>query len=237
MLPLRIGGALVGVRVVGVVERFPTTSGDVVVGDRATLRTAVNAAAPGAGRENEVWLEHSASRQETVAAALERPPFHVVEVVARADLEREARRDPLARGTLIALGAAALLALALAAVGLVLAVRADLRDERGDLVDLEAQGLAPAALRRVVRSRASAVSAAGLLAGLATGALLVTLVTRVVAVTARGGFAEPPLVATIDVLVVIAGVLAYAALAGILVHTVTRRAFSEPRGPLDRGYG
>jgi hypothetical protein len=235
-LPLRVGGAVVTTQVAGVVERFPSASGDVVVGDRAALRTAIDAAAPGAGRENEVWLEHADERRPTVAAALGRPPFHVVEAVTRSDLEREARQDPLARGTLIALSAAALVALLLAAVGLVLAVRADLRDERGDFVDLEAQGVRPAALRRIVRSRALALSATGLLAGVVTGALLVSFVTRVVAVTARGGFAEPPLQATIDPVVVAAGVVAYAVLAGVLVGIVTRQAFSEPRGPLEREY-
>ena len=66
----------------------------------------------------------------------------------RAALEEDARRDPLGHGTLLALGAAALAALVLAVWGLVLAIRADLRDDRGELVDLEAQGATPSLLRR-----------------------------------------------------------------------------------------
>jgi putative ABC transport system permease protein len=235
-LPLRVGGAVVPARVAGVVERFPGTTGDLAVGARAALRTAINAAAPGGARENEAWLDYPERETGRVLDALAEPPFHVLSVTARAELERQARSDPLARGTLAALSAAALLALLLAAVGLALAVRADLRDERGELVDLEAQGLPPSLLRRVVRSRAAALSVAGLLAGVATGALLLSLVTRVVAVTARGGFAEPPLVATVDLVVLAAGVAVYVLVAAALVGVATRRAFSDPRGPLDREY-
>jgi hypothetical protein len=221
-------------RVAGVIERFPGTSEEVIVGDRTTLRTALNAAAPGTARENEVWLDVRDEHLAAVRAALSRPPFHVLASTLRADLESEAGRDPLAHGTLLALVAAALLALALAAVGLTLAVRSDLRDDRGELYELEAQGVSPTHLRRVVRARAVAVSLAGIVGGAVTGALLLTLVTRVVSVTARGGFAEPPLAITVDTAVVVAGVLAYVLLAVLLVGTATRRVFSEPRGPTRR---
>jgi predicted lysophospholipase L1 biosynthesis ABC-type transport system permease subunit len=230
-LPLQVGGALVTVRVAGTVTRFPATSGEIVVGDRAALRTAVNAAAPGAARENEVWLDVSDGQSATIRGRLARPPFDVLAVTSRADLEEEARRDPLAHGTLLALGAAALLALILAALGLALAVRSELRDERSELYELEAQGASPSVLRRVVRTRAIAISVAGLAAGALTGIVLVALVTRVVSVTARGGVAEPPLVATVDMLVVGAGVAAYAVVAAVLVGFATRRSFAEARGP------
>jgi hypothetical protein len=231
-LPLLVGGAVVPVRVAGVVERFPGAEDDVVVGDRRALRTATNAASPGAARENEAWVAISADGLRGATVALERPPFHVLAVTTRAGLEEDARQDPLAHGTLLALGAAALMALALAAIGLALAVRADLRDERSELYELEAQGASPALLRRVIRSRALALASAGLVAGGLTGFLLLALVTRVVSVTARAGFAEPPLVATVDPLVVCAGVAAYALVAALLVRATTGRAFEEPRGPV-----
>jgi hypothetical protein len=230
-LPLRVGGAVVDVQVAGVVDRFPGASGTLVVGDRGELRAAVNTAAPGAATENEIWLDVPEDRLDAVRAAFERRPLQVLAMTARADLEADARRDPLAHGTLLALGAAALVALLLAALGLALAVRSDLRDERSELYELEAQGASPSLLRRVVRSRALAISVAGLLAGVATGVVLVTLVARMVSVTARGGLAEPALVATVDPLVVVAGIAGFAALAIVLVGWSTRRAFSEPRGP------
>lgn len=234
-LPARVGGAVVPVRVGGVVERFPGTSGDVVVGDRSALRTAVNTAAPGAARENEVWLALGDVPADVVDAAFSERPLDTLDTTSRAALEADARRDPLARGTLLALGAAALLALVLAAIGLALAVRSDLRDDRGELYELEALGAPPALLRRVVRTRALAVGLAGLVTGVVTGLVLVLLVTRVVSVTARGGFAEPPLVATVDVLVVGAGVAAFVLVSALLVGATTRSAFADPRGPSSRG--
>ena len=55
----------------------------------------------------------------------------------------EARDDPLGHGTLLALDSAAVVALLLAALGLALTVLSDLRDDRGDLYDLESQGAEP----------------------------------------------------------------------------------------------
>jgi predicted lysophospholipase L1 biosynthesis ABC-type transport system permease subunit len=217
------------------VERFPGTSGDVVVGDRGALATAINAAAPGSARENEVWLDLAGTSTDAFESAFSERPLDVLATTTRAELEADARRDPLARGTLLALGSAALLALALAAIGLALAVRSDLRDDQGELYELEALGAPPSLLRRVVRSRALAVALAGLLAGIVVGLVLVRLVTRMVSVTARGGFAEPPLIATVDIAVIAAGIAAFALVSVLLVGMTTRSAFAEARGPASRG--
>jgi hypothetical protein len=233
-LPLRVGGGSVTVQVAGAVERFPGTRGDAVVGDRGALATAIDTESPGAGRENEAWLDVPAERGDAVAAALSRPPFRVLEVTRRVDVETEARRDPLANGTLLALAGTAVVALILAALGLVLAVRADLRDDSGEHFDLEAQGASPLLLRRVVRARAAAVSAVGVVAGLVTGVVLLLLVTRMVTVTAGGADAEPPLAIVVDPRVVVLGVALFAVLAAILVGGATRRAFAGVRGPAFR---
>ena len=73
LLPLRIGGASVPVRVVGAIERFPGVTGDAVVGDRLALQTAVETAAPGVARDNEVWLDVPQARRAVVDAALMTP--------------------------------------------------------------------------------------------------------------------------------------------------------------------
>ena len=83
------------------------------------------------------------------------------------------------------------MALLLAALGLALTVLSDLRDDRGDLYDLESQGAEPRLLRRIVRVRALVVGLAGVIAGAAAGALLALLVTRVVSVTARATHLRP----------------------------------------------
>ena len=126
------------------------------------------------------------------------------------------------------------MALLLAALGLALAVRADLRDDSGEHFDLEAQGASPATLRRVVRTRAATVSAVGLVGGIATGMALLLLVTRVVTVTARGADAEPPLAVVVDPALAAVGVGAFALLAALLVGGGTRRAFAGERGPMYR---
>jgi hypothetical protein len=234
LLPLQIGGETVPVRVAGVVSRFPGATGETVVGDRIALDTAVNTVVPGGARENEVWLDVPPERVDAVSAALERPPFRALDTTVRRDAEAEARRDPLARGTLLALVGSALVALVLASLGLALAVRADLRDDRGEHYDLEAQGSSPAFLRRVVRTRAATLSLVGLVAGIATGLGLLALVTRVVSVTAGGEAADPPLAVVVDPLLVVAGVVLFVALAAALVGGATHRAFAGARGPLYR---
>jgi FtsX-like permease family len=222
------------VQVAGVVQRFPGSRGEAVVGDRAELATAINTVAPGGARENEVWLDVAPDRVARVAAILERPPFRTLDTTVRADVEADARRDPLARGTLFALIGSALVALVLASLGLGLAVRADLRDDRGEHYDLEAQGSSPSFLRRVVRARAATLSVVGLAAGIATGLGLLAFVTRVVTVTARGGVAEPPLAVVVDPVLVVAGVALFVVLASALVGGATRRAFAGVRGPTYR---
>ena len=179
----------------------------------------------------ELWLDVDHRQQEQVAAALAKRPFAVLETRSRSSLEADARRDPLGHGTLLALAAAALAALVLAVWGLVLAIRADLRDDRGDLVDLEAQGATPGLLRRVVATRAGVVAGMGVAAGVAAGVLLAVLVTRVVSVTARADQPEPPLATTVDPLVLVLGGLAFLAAVVVFVVLTTRHAFSDPRGP------
>ena len=230
-LPLQVGGETVLVRVAAVVDRVPGTSGDAVVADLGALRTAIDTRAPGAASVAELWLDVSDREREHVETTLARRPFAALDTRWRERVEADARRDPLGHGTLLALGAAALAALLLAVVGLVLAIRADLRDDRGDLTDLEAQGATPSLLRRVVAMRATLVAAVGVAVGAVAGSVLAVLVTRVVSVTARADLPEPPLVTTVEPgVLLVAGVLVAAVAAGLVV-LVTRRAFDDPRGP------
>jgi hypothetical protein len=230
-LPLRIGGEPVNVTIAAVVDRFPGTRGDAVVADLGALETAIDTVAPGAAPVSELWLDVADDATRGVEATLGRRPFAVLEKDSRREVEVDARRDPLGHGTLLALGAAALAALLLAVVGLALAIRADLRDDRGELADLEAQGATPTLLRRVVTSRAALIALTGALVGAIAGVVLAYLVTRVVSVTARADAPEPPLATTVDPLSILLGGIAVAVAAGALVALATRRAFDDPRGP------
>ena len=229
VLPLQISGEQLSVRVVGTVRRFPGVDGQAVVGDAEALSGAVNLQRPGAGRVNEVWLRlPDPARADGVDRALAAKPFDVLEVDSRRALEADAARDPIAHGTLLALAVAAAVALGLALAGILLTVLGDLRDERGELFDLEAQGAAPSLLRRIVRLRALTVAAAGLVAGALTGVALAAVVTDLVGLTARATAAEPPLVLELDAFVVLGAVALYVLVAAGLVFAATRSAFSAP---------
>ena len=190
-LTLRVAGDAVRVRVAAVARRIPGTRGEAVVVDRTALQAA---APPGAAAVSEVWIDApSAAAARAVEARLRRPPFDVLAVDSRAALARRLETDPLAEVTLATLVAAALVALVLAVAGLVLLVLGDARDEREELLDLEAQGAEPGMLRRQLRVRAAILAAAGLVFALAVGAVLAALVVDLVAVTANAGTPVPPL--------------------------------------------
>ena len=104
----------------------------------------------------------------------------------------------------------------------------DLRDERGELHELEAQGASPADLRRLLRLRALVVAAVGVAGGLATGAVLSTLVVGVVRLTAGADTPVPPLRLDLDWTLLAAALAAYAVAAAALVGLITWAAFRAP---------
>ena len=225
ILPVRLTGDQLRVRVVGVAERFPSAEDDFVVADRDLVATALNADRPGAAVTNERWLDVPEGRLPVVEARLGRPPFDVLDVRAQAAVLADLRTDPLARGTLLTLVGAAVVALALALVGLLLVVVTDVRDDAAELFDLEAQGAAPGMLRSHLRMRTAAVAAFGLLGGVVTGGVLSAVVADFVTLTAGAGTEEPPLVLHLDWPVLLAAGAGYALVAGLLVAFTTRRAF------------
>src|SRR5204863_2214799 len=117
------------------------------------------------------------------------PHTTALAVASRADTLARLQADPLARGALLTLAGTAAVALLLALVGLLLSVVGDVRDDRGALFDLEAQGASPATIRAHLRLRALLVAAFGILGGLALGVVLSALVISLVSVTAAA--AEP----------------------------------------------
>jgi ABC-type antimicrobial peptide transport system permease subunit len=131
------------------------------------------------------------------------------------------RADPLARGALLTLAGTAAVALLLALLGLLLTVVGDMRDDRGELFDLEAQGASPATIRSHLRLRALLVAVFGILGGLALGAILSALVISLVSVTAGSAEPEPPLLLSLDVPLLAAAAVAYVLLAALLVAAAT----------------
>jgi hypothetical protein len=223
ILALDIGGTSIVAKVVATTERLPTVSGDVVLADGPTLSNALDAAAPGRGAASEVWLE--TADEDRLDTALRTPPFTALDVTTHDAVLADLRSEPLARGTLITLTGAALAALALALVGLLLGVVSDLKDDRGELFDLEAQGAEPKTLRHHLRLRSAVVAAFGLIGGVVTGVVLAALIVSLVTLTASAGTAEPPLLLGVDWPVLLLGLVAYAGLAALLVGLATRTAF------------
>ncbi len=223
LLPLRVPGGVLRARVVGVARRFPTIEGDFAVADRRLVFTALNTAKPGAATIDEIWVG-APDRADEVAQELRRPPFDVLAVSSRRAIASELAGDPLSRGAVLVLGGAALGSVVLALLGLLLLLAGDLRDERGELFDLEAQGAGPSLLRKHLRLRGGLVAALGLVGGLGAALALAALVVAVVTVTANASAGGPPLVLHLDAPLLLAVCAAYAAGAAALVWGVTRRA-------------
>jgi hypothetical protein len=223
IVPLDIEGQRVLARVVGTVSRFPSVQGDVVVADAGSLFQTMNAASPGAAAVDEIWLD--ARDPARTAHALRKPPFTSLQVDSQRAVEHGLAGDPLARGALYVLAGAAVAALALALVGLLLGLVADLRDESGELLDLEAQGATPATLRNHVRLRTVVIAGFALIGGLGAGAALVSLVVRLVSLTAEATSPEPPLALSLDWNVVGLALAAYLLAAALLALLATRTAF------------
>jgi hypothetical protein len=210
IIPLQIEGELVAARIVGVVKRFPSIAGDAVIADRVTAATTLDTRSPGLGTTDELWLNTQ-----------RRPSVPQLTVQSRADTLAQLQADPLARGALLTLAGTAAVALLLALVGLLLAVVGDVRDDRGELFDLEAQGASPATIRAHLRLRALLVAVFGILGGVALGALLSALVISLVSVTAGSAKPEPPLLLSLDPLVLAAAAAAYVLAAALLVFIAT----------------
>jgi len=185
----------VDARIVGVATRMPSVpsdSGPFVLADAGWLSTAIDANAPGEGTPNEIWISTPRDRA-AVAATLRRPPFASLVVASRTAIQQQLAADPLAHATAFALGASGIVALIMAVLGFWVGIVSELRDERSDFFDLEAQGLPPERLRSQLRARGIILIGLGLLGGAGLGALLSRLVVSLVRVSATNSVPEPPL--------------------------------------------
>ena len=213
-------GADLRLRVVGVATQLPTVLADrpsFVLVDAEPFLLAWNAALPGAGRPSEMWLGlDDPGREAEVVQALGRDPFRYPAITSRTALVAAHAADPLAEAIVGALLVAAIAGLVLALGGLLLGALSDLRDEAGELADLEAQGLAPSMLRRQILARTAWLAGGGVLAGVLVGVVLTQVATSSLALTAGGGLPIPPLRPAVPlgpVILVVVGVLAFALIA------------------------
>jgi hypothetical protein len=209
IVPLHVENSVIAAKIVATTRYFPSIDGDAVVADLPTWLTAANTVAPGVATASELWLGT-------------RPPSGLpLALTSQRARMTELTNDPLARGAIALLLVTALVGLTLAAVGLLLTVVGDLREERGSLEDLEAQGATPADLRRHVLLRAAVVGVLGLAAGVAAGAIVGALVVAVVSVTAGAENAVPPLDLAFDwkLILLVLGALVACSAAGATAAT------------------
>jgi hypothetical protein len=194
LLPVTVDGAPVNARVVGTLRRFPTLAAGepgFVVADESTLDGALDAALPGQGATDELWI--STPRPGRLHAALGRPPLQQLSASFRGAVQRSLRDDPIARGVLGTLLVAAAASGALALLGLLAALLGAMRDTRVER-DLEVLGLSPRQRRRELTSRVVAAGVLGTLAGLALAGLLTRLVVGAVRAAGAVAVPDPPLV-------------------------------------------
>jgi hypothetical protein len=218
-------------RIVGVASRMPSIPADTgpfVLADAAWLSTAINSNAPGEGSPSEVWIS-APGDDGSVGEALRRAPFSSLVVASRAAGERRLAGDPLAHATAVALGAAGLVALVLAVLGFWVGVVSELHDEKSDFFDLEAQGLAPADMRRQLRMRGVILLTLGLAGGLALAVLLSRLVVSLIRVSGTTGVPEPPLRLDPDWLVGGLGIAALLLAALLVAEGASLAAFRGSR--------
>jgi hypothetical protein len=228
-LALSVDGVPVRATVAGTLQRFPTVERDAagfVVADTQRLSAALDAARPGAGAPNELWI--AAPDPQRLRVALERPPLAGLQVADRRSDEAQLRDDPLAVELLRLLGVSAALAAALALVGLLLSTWVALRDDGAELYDLESQGVPPRTLARTLLLRAAVVAALGAIAGVALGAGLGVVVTDAIEATAASAPPQPPLVPALPWSVWLAGLIAFALIAGLATRLLVGRAFGGP---------
>jgi hypothetical protein len=228
-LTLSVDGVPVRADVVGTLQRFPTVdraAAGFVVADTQRLSAALDAARPGAGTPNELWL--AAPDPQRLRDALAHPPLAGLHVDDRRRDEAHLRHDPLAVELLRLLAVSALLAAVLALVGLLLSTWVALRDDGAELYDLESQGVAPRTLARTLLLRAAVVAVIGAVAGVALGAGLGVVVTDAIEATAAVAPPQPPLVPALPWGAWLLGLLAFAVVGALSTRLLVGRAFAGP---------
>jgi hypothetical protein len=199
-------GQLLRIRPVAIATLFPTltdrTRGFVVV-DEGPLLNSLDAFAPGFAEPNEALVRTSDdATAEALVATLSEPPYPTLFLASRPALERAATEDPFAVGIVLTLLLGAVAGLALAIAGILIGTASDLRDDRGELGELEEQGVGPAALGRLAVVRATTLVALGTVVGAIVGLGLTWFASTAIAVTAAGVSPMPPIVTVVPALAI-----------------------------------
>lgn len=224
-LRLNLGTGSVRAVVVGTLPRFPTTGDRFVVVDRTALSRSLDDVNPGSGAPVEIWVDGAD------AAALAAAPYDGLQVTEQSVIRDRIAADPVGQGSAWLLAVGALVALLVGAAALVLLVVGSRRDDAGEMLALESDGVGPHTLRRVLFLRAAYVAVPAVIAGVATGLLLARAATTLVAVSGTGTTPVPPLTLAVGTLwtaaVVGIGVLAALGVAAATAGATFRTPWPE----------
>jgi hypothetical protein len=146
-------------------------------------------------------------------------------VESRPATERRLADDPFALGLGWALAIGGLAALVLSIAGVVLAAATDLRDSRGELWELEARGITPRSLTRMLMIRTLTMCLAGAVVGVVAGLALSWLAASTLAVGVDGGQPVPSLQVVAPWIVLVAMPVPLVAVISTIVLVLTRRHF------------
>ena len=227
-LLLGLGALRVPATVVGVLDRFPTAGDRYVVADRAALRAWLDAEQPGTGGAREAWVSAPEMTPDRLAATLAAEPYAALRTDVREMRAEEIRDDPIGSASVRLLLFTAVVGLAVALLAVILLVRGERSDDAAELYALEADGLAPPTLRRVLLVRAASAVLVAAPAGVALGLLLSSLGSDLVALDAAGEAPTPPLLPAVGVGWAVAVVLVAAAVGLAAAAATARRQLREP---------
>jgi hypothetical protein len=223
-------GLEVAVRPVATTELFPTVTEagqNIVVVDGRPLATALDAEAQGRGAATDVLVRSDdPAVLQAVETRLTAGVFSGVAVISRAALETDEALDPFALGVAWSLAVGAIAGVGLSLAGMLLAAVARLRDERGDLAELEEQGVRPGSLAWLAVVQTLVVAVVGLAIGAAIGLGLGWLTAASIAVGGSGVLPVPPLRLAAPWAAI--GLLLLGVLAGlaVVITAIARRHFS-----------
>jgi hypothetical protein len=231
VLDVLIGSSLnLQLRPIATTSLFPTIvdPGRVVIVDLQPLLLAMNAHDPGTGVPNQVLVgTPSDARTAAVVQALGQEPFPQLVVQSRPATEEERANDPFAIGLVWGLAIGAVAGLLLSLMGVLLATSAELRDERGELWELEAQGTTPRSLTSLVVLRTVAMCAFGSVTGIVVGIGLGWFVASSIGVGGEGRVPVPPLVLVAPWVLILGIALALLGIIALAVYALTRRHFAQ----------
>jgi ABC-type lipoprotein release transport system permease subunit len=239
-LDITLAGDELRLRIVGVVETFPTADAamPLIIVDLPTITTLRLQAARDSGltamdvtetrQPDEWWLNLGAADADEVSRQLAAPPILSPEVVTAAGRLRTLVSDPVAVGIIGALGLGATAAALFALIGLAVAASVSARQRQSEFALLRALGLSRRQLTAWLWLENGSLALVSLVAGTFLGAVISFVVLPNVTVTGDGLPSTPAVVVALPLETI--AVLAVAAAVALVVVLLAMAAVLRRMG-------